>query len=328
MGRELVGARVEDQEREASATLPRAVYDYYATGSGDEVSLDESAQAWRSWRFLPRVLRDVSTVSTTVNLLDASLSLPVLAALTALHVMAHPEGEVLTAAGVRAAGSLLVLSSRSGRRIEDVGAAAGPWWYQVYVLRDRSLTARQVERAVAAGAAALVLTVDAPYVATKRRMTAPLPIVDDYARQTAIGTRSTQWEQDPAIGWDTVEWLRDLSGLPVVVKGVLRPDDAAECVRVGAAGVIVSNHGGRQLDRAVATAHALPSIVQAVDGRVPVLVDGGIRTGADVLTALALGARAVLVGRPVLWALASGGADSVQACFEAFGAELAEAMAR
>lgn len=318
---------LDGAEQRAAEALPRIVYDYYATGAGDEVSAREAVAAWRSWRLLPRVLRDVSTVDTALELLGTPLTSPVLAAPTALQVMAHPQGEVATAIGVRDAGSLLVLSARSGRPIERVAAAAGPWWYQVYVLRDRRLTVEQVERAVGAGARALVLTVDAPYVATKPRVIAPLPLPDDHARRHAAGSRDAGWEQDPSIGWEAVDWLRTISGLPVVVKGVLHPHDAARCVRHGAAAVIVSNHGGRQLDRAVATAHALAPVVRAVHGRIPVLVDGGIRTGADVLTALALGACAVLVGRPVLWALADGGAPAVRSCFDAYRTELREAMA-
>jgi 4-hydroxymandelate oxidase len=318
---------VEQLRQKAEATLPRAAYDYYAAGSGDEITLGEATQAWRSFRFLPSVLSDVSRVSTRTDLLGERLALPVLAAPTALHAMAHPGGERATAAGVAAAGSLMVLSSRSSVPVEEVAGHAGPWWFQVYALRDRSLTEEQVLRAAAAGARALVLTADAPYVYAKPGVTGPLPLPEGYAREVAFGTRTPDREQDPSIGPDTIGWLRALTGLPVLVKGVLRPGDAVRCADAGAAGVIVSNHGGRQLDRAVPTAYAIRGVATAVGDRIPVLVDGGVRDGRDVLTALALGATAVLLGRPVLWALAAGGADEVRDLFTGLGEELAQAMA-
>ncbi|MFE2286534.1 alpha-hydroxy acid oxidase [Streptomyces sp. NPDC059443] len=315
-------------EESARAVLPPGAYDFYAAGSGEELSLGEAADAWRSYRFLPRVLRDVSRVSTGIELLGDRLHSPVLAAPTAFHAMADPEGEIATAEGIRDAGQLMVLSSRATCPVEEVAAAAGPWWFQVYVLRDREITARQVRRAVAAGARALVLTVDAPYVATKPRVTRPLPLPRDaHALDVGLDTRTPDWEQDPSIGPETIAWLRAESGLPVLVKGVLRADDALACRDAGAAGIIVSNHGGRQLDRAVPTAHALRPVVEALAGEIPVLVDGGIRTGTDVLTALALGADAVLIGRPVLWALAVRGREGVRTLFESYRTELAEAMA-
>ncbi|MFE6053203.1 alpha-hydroxy acid oxidase [Kitasatospora sp. NPDC056446] len=321
-------ADLSDDERAARARLDPGAYDFYATGSVGEVTLREAEQSWRAHRFLPRILRDVSAVDTGLDLLGNRLALPVLVAPTAFHSMAHPAGEAATAAGTAAAGSLFVLSSRATRPIEEVASAAGPWWYQVYVLRDRELTRKQVERAAANGAGALVLTVDAPVVARKARRGAALPLADEDRQTGAMApeTRTPDQEQDPSIGFDTIAELTRVSGLPVLVKGVLRPDDARACVEAGAAGVIVSNHGGRQLDRAVSAAAALPLVAAEVGGEVPVLVDGGIRSGIDVLTALALGARAVLLGRPVLWALAAGGADSVRDLLVERRAELAEAM--
>ncbi|QEV16637.1 alpha-hydroxy acid oxidase [Streptomyces alboniger] len=321
--------RIREAEEAARAVLSPGAHDFYAAGADEELTLGEAERSWRTWRFLPRVLRDVSHVDTSLDLLGTRLSAPVLAAPTAFHTMAHPDGEVATAGGLARAGSLLVLSSRATRPVEEVAAVAGPWWYQVYVLRDRELTVRQVERAVAAGARALVLTVDAPYVAHKPRVRLPLPLPagDPLARAVGVDTRTRDWEQDPSIGPDAIGRLTGLSGLPVLVKGVLRADDAKMCVDAGAAGVIVSNHGGRQLDRAVSTASALPHVARAVGDTVPVLVDGGIRTGTDILTALALGARAVLVGRPVLWALADGGSDAVRELFTAYRGRLSEAMA-
>ncbi|MFD7668191.1 alpha-hydroxy acid oxidase [Streptomyces sp. NPDC059788] len=315
-------------EEQARAVLDPAAYDFYAAGAGDETSLAEAPGAWRTWRLLPRVLRDVSRVRTTLDLLGTPLSSPVLAAPTAFHLMADPEGEVATARGVAAAGSLLVLSSRATRRVEEVAAAAGPWWQQIYALRDRDATARTAEAAAAAGAGALVLTVDAPYLGTKPRVRRPLPLPDnDLTRAVGLHTRGPGQEQDPSTGPEAIGRLHRLTGLPVLVKGVLRADDARHCVQAGAAGVIVSNHGGRQLDRALSTAHALRAVAHEVGTEVPVLADGGIRTGTDVLTALALGAHAVLIGRPVLWALAVAGASGVQRLLDTCTEELSDAMA-
>lgn len=319
-------ARLEAAARER---LDPVAYDYYAAGSGEEISAGEAAGAWRGVRLLPRVLRDVSAVDTSLTLAGTRLASPVLAGPTALHAMAHAEGEVATARGVAGAGSLLVLSSRSSRPVERVAEAAGPWWYQVYCLRDREATRERVLRAARAGARALVLTVDAPYVAPKPRVRRALPLAPDERElaENVPGVRAQRLEQDPSIGPQVIGQLAEQSGLPVFVKGVLRADDALRCVQAGAAGVIVSNHGGRQLDRAVASAHALRAVAEAVGGQIPVLVDGGIRTGTDVLVALALGAQAVLLGRPVLWALAVGGADGVAALLESYRAQLSAAMA-
>jgi 4-hydroxymandelate oxidase len=306
------------EEEAARAVLPPAVFDYFRAGTGEEVTRGEAEAAWRDWRFLPRLFRDVARIDTEIELLGARLAAPVLAGPTALHTLAHPEGEAATARGAEAAGSLLVLSCRAGRPLKEIPMTR-PWWFQAYVLRDRAITERQVRGATAAGATAIVLTADAPYV--------PRRSVPE-AGALAPGARSPGMEQDPALDLNAIAWLAGVSGRPVLVKGVLRPEDAVACVEAGAAGVIVSNHGGRQLDRVIATAHALGPVVEAVGRRVPVLVDGGIRDGADVLTALALGARAVLVGRPVLWALATGGADGVRECLDFYRADLARIMAQ
>jgi 4-hydroxymandelate oxidase len=305
-------------EEAARAVLPPGVFDYFRAGTGEEVSRGEAEAAWRGWRFRPRLFRDVSRVATEIELLGARLAAPVLAAPTALHTLAHPEGEAASARGVEAAGSLLVLSARAGRPLDQI-RPAGPWWFQAYVLRDRVVTEQQVRDAATAGAAAIVLTADAPYVP-------PRPVPE--AGVLAPGARSPGMRQDPALDPSAIAWLAAISGRPVLVKGVLRPEDAVACVAAGAAGVIVSNHGGRQLDRVITTADALGPVAEAVGGRVPVLVDGGIRDGADVLTALALGARAVLIGRPVLWALATGGADGVQDCLDFYRTDLAGVMAQ
>ncbi len=296
-------------QRRAALALPDDVVAYIEGGAGEEVSLGEAEVAWGGVRLRPRVLRDVSHVDTSVTLLGTRLATPVLVGPTALHGLVHPGAERETAQGARAAGSLLVVSSRATLPPEDIGA--GPWWLQVYVLRDRGVTREAVQRAVAAGARSLVLTGDTPYVGPKRRSE---PVA-----------QPPGFEQDPSVGLDAIGWLAELSGLPVLVKGVLRADDARDCVAAGASGVVVSNHGGRQLDRALPTAVALPAVADAVD--VPVLVDGGLRSGLDVLCALALGADAVLLGRPIMWALAAGGAAGVEACLREVTADLSRALA-
>jgi len=317
-------------EAEARARLPPAVFDYFAGGSGEESSLADNLAAWARIRLRPRILRDVSSVDTSLSLLGSQLSSPILVAPSAFHSLAHPDAELATARATRDAGSLLVLSSRSSRRIEDVASLAGPWWFQVYVFRDRSLTRSLVQRAASSGARALVLTADTPYVGRKRRnrgdSSLPLPEEDFLANLQGLSHRELA-EQAPDVTFADISRLRDDSGLPVLVKGVLRADDALECLHHGAAGLIVSNHGGRQLDGALATADALPEVLQAVQGRVPVLVDGGLRSGSDVLRALSLGASAVLLGRPILWGLATGGADGVRRVLESLREDTALAMA-
>jgi 4-hydroxymandelate oxidase len=339
-------ARLEQQAR---GLLPAAVYDYYAGGSGRERTLLANERAWAGTWLAPRMLRDVSKVDTSTRLLGRPVATPLAVAPTGFHRLGHPEGEVATAAGAARAGALFVLSTRSTRRIEDVAAAAGTWWFQVYIMRERSHTARLVQRAAAAGASALVLTVDTAVVGRKRRDSDDLVIPDEDAFVN-LGLVNDPEETDQAadITPADIGWLSEVSGgLPVVVKGVLRPDDAAACAAAGAAGVLVSNHGGRQLDGAIPTAVALPGIAAALaaapapaityatdttsataaPGGVPAYVDGGIRSGEDTLAALALGARAVLLGRPVLWALACGGADGVAELLTDLTGSLAHAMA-
>lgn len=278
------------------------------------------------------MLRDVGAVSSAVELLGSSLDSPVGVAPVAMQALAHPDGELATARAAREAGSLLVLSTRSTVPLEQVAAVAGPWWFQVYAMRERRLSLALATRAADAGATALVLTGDTPYVAVKARVgrgdlpgARHLAHVGPHLADGDDGRVSA--EQDPTARLDLVAELAQVSGLPVLVKGVLRADDAAACLDAGAAGVVVSNHGGRQLDRAVATRWALPEVAAAVAGRGVVLVDGGLRSGLDVLCALALGARGVLVGRPVVWALATGGEQGVTSALRLLSVQLRQAMA-
>jgi 4-hydroxymandelate oxidase len=328
-------ALLGEQALAAERTLPAAVHAYYASGSGDEVAAGEAEAAWRRYRFRPRVLRDVTTVDLGCTLLGSRLAMPIGIAPTAFHRLAHEEAEVATIGAAGAAGALMVVSTRASLPFEEIASAAtAPWWFQVYVMRDRELTLALALRAAAAGAAALVLTADTPFVGVKPRVDGVrIAIPDDdflinLSRHLAADVdHASATAQDPAVTFDDIAWLAEASGLPVVVKGVLRGDDAVRCLDAGAAAVVVSNHGGRQLSRALPTALALVDVVAAVAGRAPVLVDGGLRSGSDVLAALALGADAAFVGRPVLWALAVGGRPGVEACLSALRGDLAHCMA-
>jgi 4-hydroxymandelate oxidase len=337
-----VTSDIADLERRAREVLPSDVYDFYAGGSGRETTLGANVEAWRGVPLLPRVLRDVSVIDTRLSMLGAELATPIGVAPTAFHRLAHDEGEVATATGAARAGSLYVLSTRSTRRIEEVaeasaaGSAAGAgavdasWWFQVYVTRDRDIIAGLVKRAAAAGARALVLTGDTPEPGRKRRSGREglVPTLD-FMVNVGLDADPDAVEQTADVTFADIAWLREVSGgLPVIVKGVLRPDDAQACVEHGASGVIVSNHGGRQLDGAMPTALALPGVVAALrESPAEVYVDGGLRSGEDVLIALALGARAVFAGRPVLWSLACGGADGVHDLLAGLTDSLRHAMA-
>jgi 4-hydroxymandelate oxidase len=325
-------------EQAARDRLDRAVYDYLAGGADAELTLADNLTAWSRLKLRPRVLRDVRRVDTATAVLGTPLPTPIMVAPTAYHGLVHPDGELATAAGAAAAGNLMVLSTQSNRSLEEVArhAPGAPRWFQVYVNVDHAFTEELVGRAAAAGYSALVLTADLPVYGNRlrdvrNRLEFPPGMVLGNAveRFGAAGTdmvaHASQFDSglEPA----AIAWLRDRSGLPVLVKGVLRGDDAEAFVSAGAAGIVVSNHGGRQLDTALASADALPEVVAAVHGRVEVLVDGGVRRGTDVVKALCMGASGVLVGRPVLWGLATGGTDGVRAVLQGLQEELQRAMA-
>lgn len=324
-----------EMERRARAELPPAVYDYFAGGAGREITLADNTAAWTRWRLWPRTLAGVGHVSTRVRIGGLDLEAPVLVAPMGYQALAHPEGEVAMAVGARASGLGMIVSTYATTTIEDVVASrGGGCWFQTYWLRDEGLSRDLIRRAVAAGCRAIVLTVDAPVVGDRRRDRRyghELP-ADGITLANFEGERSRlastySTDLDPTIGPDTIGQVAEAAaGVPVYVKGVVRPDDAVRCLRAGAAGVVVSNHGGRQLDGVVATADALPAVADAVGDDGDILVDGGIRCGEDVLRALALGADAVLVGRPALWALTLGGADGVAAHGNALREQLRTAM--
>jgi 4-hydroxymandelate oxidase len=333
---------LEALEAAARERLERAVYDYIAGGADAERTVADNLAAWSRLQLRPRMLRDVGTVSTATTMLGAQVPTPILVAPMAYHRMCHPDGEAASAAGAAAAGALYVLSTQATMSVEEVAAATpgATRWFQVYVVRDRGWTAELAARAAAAGYGALVLTVDVPVLGNRLRdlrnrfrlptgmapANAP-PAGGARQRELAVDVIAQAGQFDPGLTPDAIGWLADRSGLPVLVKGVLRGDDAVACLDAGAAGVVVSNHGGRQLDTAVASADVLAEVVEAVGGRGEVYVDGGVRRGTDVVKALALGARGTLVGRPVLWALATGGATGVEQLLSALAAELRLAMA-
>ena len=344
-------------EQRAAQVLDPVAFDYFRGGSDEESTLRDNVRAWERWRLRPHVLRDVSRVSTATTVLGTPVSAPVLVAPTAYHELANREGESGTARGTTTAGTLMVVSTFATQSIETIAAAVpdAALWFQLYVYKDAGWTREIVARAAAAGCRALVLTVDVPVLGNRRRdernsfaLPPPLTLAhspadtprhdpsagDDSGSALAAHVRQ---QVSAELTFDDIAWLREISDLPVVVKGVLRGDDAARCVEAGAAAVAVSNHGGRQLDGAVATADALPDVVEAVaaasttsaTGGAPaeVYVDGGVRQGVDVLRALALGAQAVLVGRPVVYGLAAGGAAGVEAVLDELRVELARTMA-
>ncbi|WBQ06331.1 alpha-hydroxy acid oxidase [Kribbella sp. CA-293567] len=322
---------IDGLEAAAAEKLPEAVYRYFRQGSAGGISAAEATAAWSSYRLRPRVLTDVSTVDISTTVLGTPVAVPVLVAPTTLQRQADPGGEAAMAAGVAAAGSVLGVSSNAGTAFADLGATGAPWWLQIYVVKNREVTLRMLDAAVAAGARAVVLTADTPVVGRKED---DGPTVWEVIRPGDLLANLDPGEYTDAdlakaddLTPDVIGWLAERTGLPVLVKGVLRGDDAKRCSEAGAAGVIVSNHGGRQLDGAISTAQALPEVAAALAGTSTELyIDGGIRRGEHVLTALALGARAVLLGRPALYALSVGGAAGVTRLLTELGAELEHAM--
>jgi 4-hydroxymandelate oxidase len=330
-----------DYRRQARARLSRMTWDYYRAGADAQVTLRANRNAYRRWEIWYHVLRDVSRLQLSTTVLGTEVPFPVLVAPTAYQKLAHPDGELATARAAAELGTVFVLSTLATTSIEDVAASSnGPRWFQLYVHKDRGLTRSLVERAEAAGYRALVLTVDTPILGRRlsdERNGFCLPpglvmanLVSSLAAAEDQGSALLQYvasRHDASLTYRDVEWLRSLTSLPIVLKGIVRGDDARQAVEAGADGVLVSNHGARQLDGAPATLDALPEVVAAVDGRCEVLLDGGIRWGTDVLKALALGARAVLVGRPVLWGLAVDGQAGVKRVLELLRDELATAIA-
>ncbi len=321
---------VSDYEALAQTCMEASAWDYYQGGSDDEITLRANRAAFEQISLRPRMLVDVSTVDTSLSVLGAPISFPVLIAPTGYQGLAHPGGELLTAQGAGRAQTLMVASTYSTRTLEAIAEAAqGPLWFQLYIHRDLQLVASFVQRAEAAGYRALVLTIDTPRLGRRERdlrnnFTLPANL---RAANLPPDEGTTSYIPQPApLTWKTVDWLCSITSLPILLKGVLSAEDARLALEHGAAGLIVSNHGGRQLDGVLASIEALPAIAEVVADRCEVYLDGGIRRGTDVLKALALGARAVLIGRPALWGLAVNGAEGVSHVLEMLRAELELAM--
>jgi isopentenyl diphosphate isomerase/L-lactate dehydrogenase-like FMN-dependent dehydrogenase len=330
---------VWDYERLAEERLGPGAWSYFAGGSDDERTLRWNLEAYGRWRLRPRILCDVTDVSTETTVLGTTVALPVLVAPLAFQRMAHPDGEAATARAAASAGTVMCLSTIATATPADVAAAApgAPRWFQLYVFKDWGLTSALVQQAVDAGYSALVLTADTPYLGRREGpLRTGFAIPDDVripavdaARGGGLQPFSLHEHFDlfsPSVSWRDVERLAELSGLPVVVKGVLTAEDARLACEHGAAAIAVSNHGGRQLDGVPGTLDALPEAMEAVDGRVEVYLDGGIRRGTDVVKALALGARATLAGRAVLWGLAVGGEDGARRVLELLRDEIRLAL--
>lgn len=328
---------LDDWQRAAEQRLDRAVYDYYAGGALEERALHANLRGFDDFPIYHRVLRDVSRPDASFRLFGDDFSMPILAAPTAMQQMAHPEGEAGTAKAVARAGTGMILSTLATKPIEEVAPhAGGRIWFQLYVYKDRGITRELIRRAEDAGCKAIALTVDAPILGRRIRdernqFCLPpglrLGHFEGDRERVESGLAVYAGEQlDSSLSWKDLEWLVQTTRLPVLVKGLVRRDDAADAVRAGASGIVVSNHGGRQLDDSVATIRALPHVVQAA-GDIPVLVDGGFRRGGDVIKALALGARAVLVGRPILWGLAVDGEHGVFKVLQHLRQEFLDCMA-
>jgi isopentenyl diphosphate isomerase/L-lactate dehydrogenase-like FMN-dependent dehydrogenase len=335
---------LQDVAALAKEKLPAVAYDYFASGAWDEVTLRENRAAFERLEVHYKVMVDVSRRDLSCSLFGSDLAMPILAAPTAFHRLAHADGEIGTARACAAAGTLMVVSSLSTTLVEHLASATtGPLWFQLYINKDRGFTRDLVKRVEFLGFRALMVTVDTPEWGRRERDVrngfhlpeglSAINLVPSNECGVEIGQSGSgmgqafTWMLDSSVTWKDLDWLCGLTKLPVLVKGVCRPDDALESINHGAQGIVVSNHGARQMDTAPATIEVLPSIADAVEGRVPVLMDGGIRRGLDVMKALALGATAVQVGRPILWGLASGGQAGVEGVLAMLRQELDLAMA-
>lgn len=325
----------------ARPRLSQMAYDYVRSGGGDEITMRENRLAFELMRLAPNVLVDVSRLDTRVSLFGSELEHPILLAPVAYHRLYHREGEVATARGADAAGAAYVISTFTTTSIDQIAQnTQRPIWFQLYVQRDRGFTKEMVQRAVASGCKAVCLTVDTPVLGCRYGQLSfalpkgmECPHLRGLKVESAILGHKAQrggiYEPlfDPSFNWRDVEWLRNAAGVPVILKGVLAPEDGKRAVEHGADGVIVSNHGGRNLDTVPATINALPGVVDAVAGRIPVLLDSGVRRGTDVLAALARGAKAVLIGRPYVYGLALSGAKGVERVINILRDEFQRAMA-
>ena len=310
---------VEDYEPVARERLSADVYDYYAGGAGDEWTLAENRRAFERLVIRPRMLARASPPDPSTEVLGTAISSPVMVAPWAYQRMAHPDGELATARAAARAGTVMVVSSATHAYLEDVAAASdAPKWWQLYLYTDRGYSGEMIRRVVSAGYAAICFTVDLPVLGLRDR---------DVRNAFVPHTPGDDLEYDPSISWDDIAWVRERAPLPLLLKGIMTAEDARRALEAGVDGIVVSNHGARQLDSVAAPITVLPEIVDAVQGRIPVLVDGGFRRGPDVFKAIACGASAVMVGRPTCWGLAVNGEDGVVDVLRIVREELENVMA-
>jgi isopentenyl diphosphate isomerase/L-lactate dehydrogenase-like FMN-dependent dehydrogenase len=322
---------VWDYERLAAERLDAGAHGYFAGGAGDELTLRDNVEAYRRLVLRPRMLVDVETCTTATSVLGQEVSMPLLVAPVAFQRMAHPDGEVGMARAARDAGTIMCLSTLATSSPAEIAEVGGPRWFQLYVFRDEGVTRELIAQARAGGFGALVLTIDAPVRGNRERDARTAFAIPSDIHIASLGRGGITPKQvfemvSASLTWRDLERIAAEAGMPLLVKGVLTAEDAHLACEHGAAGIVVSNHGGRQLDGVNATIDALPEVVEAVGGRVEVLVDGGIRRGSDVVKALALGARAALAGRAVLWGLAVGGEEGARHVLELLRAEILNAL--
>jgi 4-hydroxymandelate oxidase len=314
-----------DFEKMAEEKMTKMAYGYVAGGAADEITVRWNRQAFDALKINPNVLNDVSNLDTTVTLFGHKLAYPVLIAPTAFHKIMHPEGELATARGAGKAKAVYVVSSFTSTVLEEIKkVATEPLWFQLYVRDDKVFTKNLVQKAESLGCKALCITVDTPVGGARNREDkVKFKLPDGIDAPYTNGP----FDQKLPLTWKEMEWLISFAKIPVLLKGILNPDDAERAIKIGASGIIVSNHGGRNLDTAPATIDALPRIAERVKKRIPILMDGGIRRGTDILKAIAYGATAVLVGRPICYGLASGGAEGVAKTLDILRTEFEMAMA-
>lgn len=333
---------LQEIETIAQTKISSTFWDYYSSGAGDEVTLKRNIEAFNNYEILPKVLVDVSQRNLTTTILGQSISMPILIAPTAFQCLAHPEGEIATAKAAEKGETIMILSTMSTKSLEEVAQnqTQSLRWFQLYIHKDRELTKSLIKRAEIAGYQALCMTVDAPLIGKREadlRNQFQLPKhltlanlsnlkLPDIKEESALFAYFQQ-QMDASITWQDIEWLKTITNLPILLKGILRGYDAKMACKIGVNGIIVSNHGGRQLDGAVASIDALSDVINAVEGQIEVLMDGGIRRGIDVLKCLALGAKAVLIGRPILWGLGMNGEAGVSYVLSLLKQELDLAMA-
>ena len=314
-----------DFEKMAEGKMTKMAYEYVASGAADEFTVRWNRQAFDALKINPSVLNDVSKLDTTITLFGQKLAYPILIAPTAFHKIMHPEGELATAKGAGKAKAIYVVSSFTTTPLEEIkNVASEPLWFQLYVRDDKEFTKNLVQKAESLGCRALCITVDTPVVGARNRQARVNFKLPDGINAPYINGALTQ---KMPLTWKEMEWLISFAKIPVLLKGILNPDDAEKAIKIGASGIIVSNHSGRNLDTVPATIEVLPRIVERVNKRIPILMDGGIRRGTDVLKAIALGANAVLVGKPICFGLASGGAEGVTKSLAILRAEFEMAMA-